>query len=356
MQKLNATINIGGGLASANANISTTAENLIPAMRLAMEILRDPAFPEADFDQIRKQRIAAIDRGRTEPGTLVSNALQSNLSPYPRSDVRHIRTIDEEIEDLNKLTLDDVKSFHQKFYGASQGELVVVGKLDVGAVQQEAASLLGSWKSASPYQRIVNNYKDIQLINTKVETPDKENAQFSGGQRLRMRDSDPDYAAMFMADYMFGGGITARLPDRVRNREGYSYSVSSNFSAPVQGDAAIFSVSAISNPSNTPKVEASFLDELKKTLRDGFTAAELAAAKKAIRDDRIGTRSSDGGLMNLLTAGEQYQRTLDWEAQLDARLQALTLDQVNSAFRKYVDPGKISIVKGGDFKRANVYQ
>ena len=356
MQKLNATINIGGGLASANANISTTAENLIPAMRLAMEILRDPAFPEADFDQIRKQRIAAIDRGRTEPGTLVSNALQSNLSPYPRSDVRHVRTIDEEIEDLNKVTLDDVKSFHEKFYGASQGELVVVGKLDVGAVQQEAASLLGSWKSASPYQRIVNNYKDIQLINTKVETPDKENAQFSGGQRLRMRDSDPDYAAMFMADYMFGGGITARLPDRVRNREGYSYSVSSNFSAPVQGDAAIFSVSAISNPSNTPKVEASFLDELKKTLRDGFTAAELAAAKKAIRDDRIGTRSSDGGLMNLLTAGEQYQRTLDWEAQLDARLQALTLDQVNSAFRKYVDPGKISIVKGGDFKRANVYQ
>jgi zinc protease len=356
MQKLNATINVGGGLASANANISTTAENLIPAMRLAMEILRDPAFPEADFDQIRKQRIAAIDRGRTEPGTLVSDALQGNLSPYPRSDVRHVRTIDEEIEDLNKVTLEDVKTFHQKFYGGSNGELVVVGKLDVGAVLQEAGSLLGPWKSASPYQRIVNTYKDIQSINTKIETPDKENAQFSGGQRLRMRDSEPDYAAMLMADYMFGGGITARLPDRVRNREGYSYSVSSNFSAPVEGDAAIFSVSAISNPSNTPKVEASFLDELKKTLRDGFTAAELAAAKKAIRDDRIGARSSDGGLMNLITAREQYQRTLDWDAQLDAKLQALTLDQVNSAFRKYVDPGKISIVKGGDFKRANVYQ
>jgi zinc protease len=72
MQKLNATINVGGGgLASVSANISTTAENLIPAMRLAVEILRDPAFPESDFDQIRKQRIAQIDRSRTEPGTLV---------------------------------------------------------------------------------------------------------------------------------------------------------------------------------------------------------------------------------------------------------------------------------------------
>jgi zinc protease len=171
-----------------------------------------------------------------------------------------------------------------------------------------------------------------------------------------MRDTDPDYAAMIMADYMFGGGITARLPDRVRNREGYSYSVGSNFNAPVEGDAAVFSASAIANPANTPKVEASFLDELRRTLSDGFTEAELAAAKKAIRDERIGSRSSDGGLLGIISSREQYKRTLAWDEELDAKLQALTLDQVNSAFRRHVDPDRISIVKGGDFKRANVYQ
>ena len=357
MQKLNATINVGGGgLASVTANISTTAENLIPAMRLAVEILREPAFPESDFDQIRKQRIAQIDRSRTEPGTLVSQMLQSNLSPYPRTDVRHVRTIDEEIEDLNKLTLDDVRKFHQKFYGASYGELIVVGKFETAAVERETAELLGSWKSASPYQRIVNNYKEVQRINSKIETPDKENAQFSAGLRFRMRDTDPDYAAMVMANYMFGGGITARLPDRVRNREGYSYGVSSSFNAPADGDAAVFSASAISNPVNTPKVEASFVDELAKTLKDGFNAAELAAAKKALRDDRIGARSSDGGLLNLLSAREQYSRTLAWDEELDAKLQALTLEQVNAAIRRHLNTPQVSIVKGGDFKRAGVYQ
>jgi zinc protease len=356
MQKLNATINVGGGLASITANISTTAENLIPAMRLAVEILREPAFPESDFDQIKKQRINQIERGRTEPNTLVNQMLQSNLSPYPRTDVRHVRTIDEEIEDLNKVTLDAVLKFHKAFYGSSHGELVVVGKFETSAVEREANELLGSWKSTSPYTRIVNNYKDVQRLNTKIETPDKENAQFSAGLRLRMRDTDPDYAAMVMANYMFGGGITARLPDRVRNREGYSYSVSSNFNAPVDGDAAVFSASAISNPTNSPKVEASFIDELTKTLKDGFTAAELTAAKKAIRDDRIGTRSSDGGLLNLISAREQYGRTLAWDEEMDAKLQALTLDQVNAAFRRHVNAAQVSIVKGGDFKRANVYQ
>jgi zinc protease len=329
--------------------VSTTSENLVEALRLAAEILREPAFPEKDFEQIRQQRIAALERSRTEPGTLVSELLQRTLSPYPASDVRHVRTVEEEIEALKAVTLDEVRRFHQQFYGASNGEFVVVGAFDAPAVERAAAELFGSWKSPAPYRRIVSNALDVQTINTAIETPDKENAQLSAGLRLRMRDSDPDYAALVMANYMFGGGITARLPDRVRNREGYSYSVSSNFNAPVEGDAAIFSASAISNPANTSKVEASLMDELTRTLEGGFAAAELEAAKQALRDDRIGARSSDGGLLSLIAAREQWGRTLAWDAELDAKLQALTLEQVNAAFRRHIDPRRLSIVKGGDF-------
>jgi zinc protease len=358
MQRLNATIGIGGGgLSSVTANISTTAENLVPALGLAVEILRDPAFPASDFDQVRAQRIAQIDRGRTEPGTLVNQMLQGHLAPFPRGDVRHVRTIDEEIEDLRTVTLDDVKKFHQQFYGASQGELIAVGQFDPAALSTAAAELLGSWRSASPYARIVTGYQAIARINQAIETPDKENAQFSASLRLRMRDTDPDYIPMVMANYMFGGGgLSSRVPDRIRNREGLSYSVGTGFTAPVEGDAATLSMAAIANPANTPKVEASFLDELARTLRDGFTAAELAAAKKAFIDARIQNRSSDGGVLNLIAAREPWGRTLQWDADIDAKLQALTLDQVNAAFRRHVSAAGFSIIKGGDFKAARVYQ
>jgi zinc protease len=153
-----------------------------------------------------------------------------------------------------------------------------------------------------------------------------------------------------------GGGLSSRVPDRIRNREGLSYGVSTNFAAPVEGDAAIFSMAAIANPSNTPKVEASFFDELNKALRDGFTAPELAAAKKALIESRVRNRSSDGGVLNLIAGREQFGRTLAWDAELDAKLQALTLAQVNAAFRRHVIPTAIAIVKGGDFKAARVYQ
>jgi len=356
MQKINARINVRGGLGEAGASIETTAENLVPAIRLAVQILREPLFPESDFEQLRTQQIANIERGRTEPANLAREVLQSNLSPFPRTDIRHSRTIDEQIEDLKKVTLEDVKAFYKQFYGASVGELVVVGKFSPDDVRKVTEETLGSWKSPSPYARILSKALTVTPINRKIETPDKENAQFNAGLRISMTDTDPDYAAMIVANYMFGGSISSRLADRVRNREGLSYSVQSSFSAPTFGDAALFSASAISNPKNAPKVEASFTDVLQKTLDAGFTAAELADAKKAIRDQRTVGRASDSDLQGLIMTREQQDRTLAWDEKLDAAIEALTLDQVNTAFRKRIRTSGISIVKAGDFKAAGVFQ
>jgi zinc protease len=362
IQKLNATIRVGGGgrgagsgLAGVGGSIRTTADNLIPAMRLMAEILQQPAFPESDFDQIRQQAITALEREKTDPGALAAEALQANLSPFPRTDVRHVRTIDEQIEDLKKVTLDDVKSFYQQFYGASHGDIVAVGPLKTADVQKAAAELFGTWKSPSPYTRIDSKYLKVTPIDKKIEAPDKENAQFYAGLRIQMRDTDPDYAAMVMANYMMGGDITSRLADRIRNHEGLSYSVGSAFSAPADGDAAIFSGSVISNPTNSPKVEASFRDELRKTLADGFTQKELDTAKTAIRDSRVLGRSGDTAILGLIMLRAEVDRTLDWDTQMDQKLAALTLAQVNDAFRRHVS-NDVSVVQAGDFKKAGVFQ
>jgi len=356
MQKINSRINVSGGLTSAGATIETTAANLVPAIRLAVQILRDPIFPESDFEQIRTQQISGLDRGRTDPSTLAGEVLQSNISPFPRSDIRHPRTIDEQIEDLRKVTLDDVKAFYRQFYGASQGEMVVVGKFAPDDVRKIAEETLGSWKSASPYARILSKVLPVEVINRKIETPDKENAQWNAAIRLQMNDTDPDYVPMVVANFMMGGSISSRISDRIRNREGLSYDAGSSFSAPTFGDAAVFSISVICNPKNAPKVEASVRDELTKTLASGFTAAELADAKKAIRDQRLNNRSSDARLEGLIMTRDQSDRTLAWDERIDAAIAAVTLDQVNAALRKRIDVSKMSIVKAGDFKTAGVFQ
>jgi zinc protease len=358
MVKLNSQIVVSGGVSQASASIQSTEANLIPALRLAAEMLREPSFPDSEFDSAMKQRVAGIENRRTEPAALAPLALDRALNPYPRNDVRYVGTIDEQIEDTAKVTLDDVKKFHAQFYGASHGELVIVGQFDPAALSKTAAELFGNWASPAPYRRITENFEKTAPVNLKIETPDKQNATFSAALRLPMSDTDPDYPAMVLANYMFGGSITGRVSDRIRNREGLSYGVNSNFQAPApaDGNAARFGGGAISNPKNSPKVEASFRDELAKTLAGGFTADEVAAAKKAIRDARTMGRTQDQALLRLIAAREDSERTLAWDEQMDAKLDALTVDQVNAAFRRHVDASMLSIVKAGDFKAADVYQ
>ena len=343
-------------VSSAVASVETTAGNLAGGLRLAVEMLREPAFAEADFEQVRQQRIAAIESTRSEPSTLAALEFQRRLSPYPKDDVRYVATIDEQIEELKKVTLQDVKRFHAQFYGASSGELVVAGQFDQGSLRKAATELLAAWTTSSPYQRIANSYKKPEPVNLKIETPDKQNASFEAGIRFRMSDEDPDYPAMVLANYMFGGSLGSRMPNRIRNVEGLSYSVSSRLTAPAEGDGALFSSSAISAPQNTPKVEASFKDELIRTLREGFSQEEVSAAKKAYLDQEIVARSQEQTLIRSIAARDQLGRTMEWDARMDAKIQALTPTQINEAFRRYLDPAQLSIVKAGDFRKAGVYQ
>jgi len=343
-------------VSSAVASVETTAANLAGALRLAVELLREPAFSEADFEQVVQQRIAAIESTRSEPQTLAALEFQRRLSPYPKGDVRYVATIDEQIEELKKVTLEDVKQFHARFYGASSGELVVAGQFDQAALKTAAADLLGGWSSASSYRRIATPYLKPQSVNLKIETPDKQNASFEAGIRIRMSDEDPDYPALLLANYMFGGSLGSRMPNRIRNVEGLSYGVSSRLTVPAEGDGALFSSSAISAPQNTPKVEASFKDELIRTLQGGFTAEEVTAAKKAFQDQQVVARSQEQSLIRSIAARDQLGRTMQWDARMEAGIQALTPAQINAAFRRHVDPAQLSIVKAGDFRQAGVFQ
>ena len=277
-------------------------------------------------------------------------------SIYPRGDVRYVSTFDEEIEDLNKVTLDDARKFYQQFYGVSEGEFTVVGQFDKEAVLKQAEELFGDWRTSMKYSRILTPYHKVPPVNRKIETPDKQNALSFAAELVKMSDEDADYPAMIMADDMLGGSLSARLPNRIRNKEGLSYGVGSQFSVPTKDDGAEFVAYAISNPENAPKVEVSMKDELALTLKNGFTADELAAAKKAWLQERVLGRSQDGSLAGLLASRERYGRTMQFDQDLDNKVSALTPDEVTAALRRAIDPAALIYIKAGDFKKANAYQ
>src|SRR5262249_53943527 len=140
---------------------------------------------------------------------------------------------------------------------------------------------LDGWKSSTLYKRI-DLTADTTVKGEKVvlETPDKANAFYYAGLRLPMDDRHPDYAALVVGDYIFGGS-SSRLFNRVRNKDGLSYGVESSFTAGMLNKSAQLTVVAIANPANMAKVDAAIAEELAKFLQDGVTEQEVEEARKA---------------------------------------------------------------------------
>ena len=355
--RLKAQINLSGDVDSASANIRTLEANLPDSLRLVRELLREPSFPDSEFEQIRQQRIAAFEAGKTEPNSLASIEFNRILNAhYPRGHVHYIATLDEQIENLKKLTLDDVRSFYNQFYGPGAGEIVISGQFNPEQARKLVTELFGDWKSPAHYQRVPDTYAKVTAVNHKIETPDKQNGLFLAGMPIKLKDSDPEYPAVTIAGMVFGGTPNSRIFRRIRIKDGLSYGAGANFEVPTEDDFALFNGYAIAAPQNMPKVESDFNEELALALKDGFTADEVEKAKKTWLDERTVGRAEEGSIAGLLINHEYWGRTMDWDAKLEAAVAALTLQQVNDAFRRYVQANDITIVKGGDFKKVGAYQ
>jgi zinc protease len=354
LDKLKSQMNVGGAGGVVVVNIVSTRENLPAVLDLAIEVLREPAFPDSELETLRASDLADLEASKSEPQAVVSRAYGRHWNPYPKGDVRYIPTIDEEREDLTKASITGLRDFYQGFYGASNAEVSVVGDFDAAAIRDQIAKKLDGWKSPKPYTEVLTPFPDrpIPPVNEVFPTPDKENAFFLAGMPIPLKDSDADYPALVLGNYILGSGAASHLFSRIRVREGLSYGVGSGLSAPVKSDGGRFVVQAIAAPQNAQKVEASFRDELASVLRDGYKAEEVATAKDSWSQQRQLGRAQDGALAGALLGQLHNGRTMAWDAELETKVRALTPEQIRAAMQKYLDPAKMTYMRGGDFAKA----
>jgi zinc protease len=354
LDKLQSQINVGGGGGQVGASIVSTRANLATVLRLAIDVLRNPAFPEAELETLRAGALAGLESSQSEPQSVVSRAFARHGNPYPATDVRYVPTVDEERASITAVTAKNLRDFHAGFYGASNAEVAIVGDFDPEEIRQLIASELDGWKSPKPYTEVLTPFPERPAppVTQVFETPDKENAFFLAGMQLPLSDSHADYPALLLGNYLLGQGASSRLFSRIRGREGLSYGVGSQFNAPAKSNGARFGANAISSPENADKVEASFRDEVTNVLRDGYTDEEVATAKDAWLQSRQVARAQDGALTGALLGGLHNGRTMSWDADLDAKVRALMPAQIRAAMQRHLDLAKMSFMKGGDFAAA----
>jgi zinc protease len=343
----------GGGPAGAvSFSIQAKRDTLPAVLEILRQVLREPLLPADQFEIMKHERLAGLEQMKSEPAMLAPRLLQRTLSPYPKDNIRYMPTIQESIERLQAATHEQVVQIYREYLGSQEGELTIVGDFDPDACLSVLKSALAGWKAARPYARIANPIiSQVAGSEQAIVTPDKANATYVAGLLFPLRDDAPDYVAVLMGNYIFGGGsLSSRLATRVRQQEGLSYSVGSSLSVSSQDQRASMNISAIVNPQNIAKLEKCVQDELERLLRDGVTADELDKARQGYLQSRKVGRSSDSALAGTLSGLRHLDRTLAWEADIEKKIAALAPDQVNAALRKHIDPKKLVVVAAGDFE------
>ncbi len=353
LDKNRARVSAGGEPGELTFSIETRRENLPEVLMLLKQILREPTLPEDELEIIRNAQITGLGQQQTDPQALAMIALMRRVNPYPPGHPRYVSTIEESIEQWQALTVGNVSELYQDYLGATHGELAIVGDFDPAEIQLVIEDMLDDWTSSQAYAHIPHKGRvELTAKQDTIETPDKENAVYFAATVFPISDGSEDYAPLMIGNYVLGSsGLSSRLGDRVRQKEGLSYGVGSMLRAQSLDDRTTMMIYAITNPANMEKVITAIREEVAKLLADGITAEELADAKKGFIERQIVERSDDGKLAGILAGTLHADRSMDYYAELEEQIRKLTVEQVNEALRKYVDPNRIALVIAGDFAK-----
>ncbi|MFO0815896.1 MAG: pitrilysin family protein [Gemmatales bacterium] len=341
-----------GSLGSLTFSIQAKKGTLAPALDLLKQILREPLLPEKEFDTMVRTRLAAATEMRNEPRALVQTQLSRMLSGFPPGSIHYVPTVDEQIERIQKVKIDQVRQLHEEYLGAENATAVIVGDCDEEAAVKKLNELFDGWKASKPYARIRRPFTPLkdQLVE-KIITPDKANAVFAAGINVPLRDDDADYPALMMANFIFGGNtLSSRIGDRIRGKEGLSYGITSSLNVDAIEKQGTFMIMGICNPNNMVKLEQSVREELDKMCKEGVSEKELDEARQGWLNAQMARFVQDNAIAGALSSNLQTKRTMAHYSELESKVRSLTADQIGSTFKKYIDPRKLQMVEGGDFK------
>jgi zinc protease len=354
LDELKASVNIRtNSIGTISVSIKAVKAHLDETLAFVHEMLATPLFEESEIIIDKNATVTGLEANRNEPASIAVATLRKSINGHPKGHPLAFQTLDEQIAGLNKVTRKRLQKLHSAHMSVKNAHIGVVGDVDPKALSAQLEQLFSDLKGAVDYVEMKDAMKDVKGVDSWIETPDKANSTLFIGHRVELNKQDPDYYAASVANAIFGGsGFASRLMQRIRVKEGYSYGTGSGLQLDFNEPYGLFYMRAIAAPENMRKVVQAYKEEVAKVVNDGFTQAEVTdAIEGEIKGLRV-SWSNDGTIASLLADNKQLKRDLSWYTEYVDKMNALTLEDVNAAFNKYIATKELNIFTAGDFAKS----
>lgn len=334
------------------ASYETTRENLPRVVSLVHEILSSANFPKKEFELLKAQKLSKLTSDSTDPQALGFSTIMTKLNTHPSGHIHAAQSLTEKLQQVSETNLKDIKELYKSHMGSDDLHIGIAGDFDQESIYQQIFRTFSGWENKTPYSRVAKKYADISPLEEIIETPDKKNSLFVAGVNLDMQYTDDDAPALYIVTRILGGGfLNSRLATRIRQNDGLSYGVGAFLRLKIFDQNGRFFAYAISAPENTEKVHQAFFEEMQRAYDDGFKKEEMDAAIEGLLDQAKVQRSNNQTLAQTIRDLYNDDFSLLKEKDIHDRIRALTIDDLNSAMKKYLDPKRMTIVKAGDFSK-----
>lgn len=344
LEKLGVTLNVTASGQKVDIGFKCLTKDLNEVIELLAQELRYPLFDEKEFDILKTQIIGNMKNGLTNPGTMGSIALSQTL--YPKGHPNYANSIETSVEDIQNATIDELKRFHQTYFGPSGMHLVAVGDVDMAALHKGLKKSFKDWKGGVKGKASYNNPQKVDGATKVVTIPKKPSAEMYIGQYTGIQRMDDDFMPFYMGTSILGGGFSGRLMQTVRDDQGLTYSIRSNHTGHTNAGGH-WQVNASFNPKLFQKGLDATLEQINKWVNEGVTQKELDAKKSNLTGSFKVGLATTGGLAGAILSFVERGLEPDYIDQYPKDIENVTLDQVNSAIKKYIDLDKLIIIKSG---------
>ncbi|VTX66605.1 M16 family metallopeptidase [Acinetobacter ursingii] len=337
------SIEAGGAATATSAdngmtiNIQARKDKFEDFFKFVVEVMKHPSFEQTQFDLIKSQSLASLDRPYTEPETVAALNLARLIEIYQPGDLRYHFEPEFAKKQLNQATQAQVKQLYNQFFAMNHAQIAITGDFDAKKMQQFIAQSFGSWSSSQPYQKILSTDTDYPAQKVHALSEQREFGNYQSILTFPVGVDHPDAPALIVFTNILGQSqLSSRLGQELREKNALVYGFGSDLQLDSDTNVGALTIEANYTAGRSEQVSQTVHHVLQKLLQNGVTEQELESAKADILKKRVTTLEDERSIHRMLNSQLERGKNMLDRGQRDRDIAKLSKADIDAVIKKYI--------------------
>lgn len=325
----------GNGL---NINISAKKEHFEGYFKYILDVLKNPAFEQTQFDLIQSQSLSSLDRPYTEPDTVAGLTFTRLVERYEPGDLRYHFEPELAKKQYQAATRQQVQQLYQRFFKTHHARVAVTGDFKPKAMQALIKQEFEDWTTAEPYMRLASTYVEHPAQKVHALSEQREFGSYLAAIALPVGSDHPDVPALQVLRHIMGDSqLSSRLAQELREKNALVYSFSANVRFSEWDNVGALALGANYTAGRSAQVSESIYKVIEELRSHGVTPQEVEAAKASILKKRVSSLEDDRRIHSTLVYQLDKNRDLNYRQKRDRAVAALSKADIDAVIQKYLN-------------------